>query len=124
MIRVQDLKRSIQFYHEVFGLEVVRRIEFEGFSLTYLANQESDFELELTYNFDRVERYHLGDGYGHLAFSTYGIKEIWEKARLKGYTPADIKTLYKQNDLVARFFFVSDPDGYQIEVIESNDIFS
>lgn len=124
MVRVKDLKHSIKFYHELFELEVKRSIEFESFSLTYLSNQESEFELELTHNFDKTDGYHLGDGYGHLAFSTDNLTAIWEKAQSNGYAPTDIKTLKQLNKLVARFFFVTDPDGYQVEVIESNDLFN
>ncbi|KZN52034.1 VOC family protein [Pseudoalteromonas luteoviolacea] len=123
MIRVRDLSQSVQFYHELFDLEVKRQVDFEGFSLTYLANKETSFELELTYNYDNEKSYELGNGYGHLAFSTEDIESIWRIASLHNYAPSDIKSLHHKDKLVARFFFVADPDGYQVEIIERNETY-
>ena len=69
MIRVLDEQRSTSFYKTAFGLEVADRLDFETFTLVYLSNRETGFELELTVNKDRDTPYVLGDGYGHLAFS-------------------------------------------------------
>ncbi|MDK2595868.1 VOC family protein [Pseudoalteromonas obscura] len=124
MIRVQDLAGSIKFYHELFGFEVRRTIEFDQFSLTYLGNSESHFELELTHNFANTAPYQLGNGYGHLALSSDNIEFLWQKAKTQGYQPSEIKSLNQQEQQVAKFFFVTDPDGYQLEVIERNHIFN
>lgn len=69
MIRVYDLERSLKFYYEALGMKESRRIDKpEGkFTLVYLKDGESDFELELTYNYDPEEPYDLGTGYGHIA---------------------------------------------------------
>ncbi|MCF6440060.1 VOC family protein [Pseudoalteromonas luteoviolacea] len=123
MIRVQDLSKSVQFYHELFDLEVKRQVDFDGFSLTYLANEETSFELELTHNYDNEKAYELGNGYGHLAFSSEDIETIWRIASLHNYDPSDIKSLRHKDTLVARFFFVADPDGYQVEVIEKSEVY-
>ncbi|KZN47332.1 lactoylglutathione lyase [Pseudoalteromonas luteoviolacea] len=123
MIRVLDLDNSIQFYHDLFELTVKRQIEFEQFSLTYLSNYNCDFELELTYNFAQQAPYEHGNGYGHLAFGVDDLNAIWEKANKLGYSPMDIKEFYNREQLVAKFFFIRDPDGYQIEVIERNNTF-
>ncbi|MDK1288749.1 VOC family protein [Pseudoalteromonas umbrosa] len=123
MIRVQDLSKSVQFYHELFDLEVKRQVDFDDFSLTYLANKETCFELELTYNHDNEKAYELGNGYGHLAFCAEDIESIWRIASLHDYCPSDIKSLHHKGKLVARFFFVADPDGYQVEVIERNETY-
>ena len=69
MIRVLDEARSVDFYRRAFGLDVAQRLDFPDFTLVYLSNPETDFELELTVNKGRTEPYQLGDGYGHLAFS-------------------------------------------------------
>ena len=69
MIRVLDEARSIQFYETAFGLSVADRLDFSDFTLIYLSNAESGFELELTVNKDQSGPYDLGDGYGHLAVS-------------------------------------------------------
>ncbi|MEL0221762.1 MAG: VOC family protein, partial [Deltaproteobacteria bacterium] len=68
MIRVMDEQRSVDFYNKVFGMEVTHRLDFPDFTLTYLVNKESGFEIELTINKDREQPYDLGDGYGHVAF--------------------------------------------------------
>ncbi|OCQ20948.1 lactoylglutathione lyase [Pseudoalteromonas luteoviolacea] len=123
MIRVSNLDSSLQFYHDLFDLEVKRQIEFEQFSLTYLGNHACDFELELTYNYAQQAPYELGNGYGHLALGVDDLAMVWEKASKLGYAPMDIKALYNQAQLVAKFFFIRDPDGYHIEVIERNATF-
>jgi len=69
MIRVLDEARSLTFYRTAFGLEVAERLDFESFTLVYLGNAETGFELELTVNKGRDEPYAPGDGYGHLAVS-------------------------------------------------------
>ena len=67
MIRVRDLDRSVRFYREALELAVRDHFPFDGFSLTYLANDQSGFELELTHNQGQAEPYSHGNGYGHLA---------------------------------------------------------
>lgn len=118
MIRVLDEARSVEFYDKVFGLKVAMRLDFDSFTLVYLSNDEDDFELELTINKGREEPYHLGDGYGHLAFSVDDLDA--ERARLleAGYSPNPIVELNHESGLKARFFFISDPDGYKIEVLQ------
>ena len=80
MIRVLEEQRSLSFYTEAFGLEIAERLDFETFTLIYLSNSESEFELELTVNKGRTEPYALGDGYGHLAVSVTDVDA--EHARL------------------------------------------
>jgi lactoylglutathione lyase len=118
MIRVLDEGRSLDFYQRAFGLTVAERMPFEGFTLVYLSNGESGFELELTVNHDRAEPYVLGDGYGHLAFSVDDLEA--EHARLEaiGLNPMPLKELKLEGRPGPRFFFVQDPDGYKIEVLQ------
>lgn len=118
MIRVLDEARSTRFYRQAFGLEVAERLEFDSFTLVYLSNAESEFELELTVNKDRSEPYALGDGYGHLAFSVDDLDAEHERFQEAGLEPRKIVEFSHDGKLLARFFFVADPDGYQIEVLQ------
>ena len=67
--RVADLKKSVEFYTSAFDFEVSRERDFPEykFTLVYLTLPGSNYELELTYNYDHGA-YELGDGYGHIAF--------------------------------------------------------
>ena len=118
MIRVLDLDRSIAFYREAFGFEVADRYDFADFTLVYLRNGENDFELELTLNKGHKEPYGHGDGYGHMAVCVGDLAA--EHARLErlGLKPNPIKEFHRDGSLMARFFFVQDPDGYKTEVLE------
>ena len=118
MIRVTDEARSLAFYKAAFGLEVADRCPFESFSLVYLRNAEDDFELELTVNGDRDKPYDLGDGYGHLAVSVGDLDAEHARMDAEGLAPGDLKTMQRDGQPFARFFFISDPDGYKIEVLQ------
>lgn len=118
MIRVLDEVRSVTFYERAFGLRVADRLAFDSFTLVYMRNDETDFELELTINAGRIEPYVLGDGYGHLALSVADLDA--EHARMVdvGIKPRKIVDFAPEGSVIAKFFFVSDPDGYQIEVLQ------
>jgi lactoylglutathione lyase len=118
MIRVLNEARSVAFYETAFGLKVADRLDFDGFTLIYMSNDESSFELELTVNKDRTEPYNLGDGYGHLAVSVEDV--VAEHARLTdaGLAPRNLVDFKNNGVTVAKFFFIADPDGYQIEVLQ------
>ncbi|KFB09289.1 VOC family protein [Nitratireductor basaltis] len=123
MIRVLDEERSIAFYRTAFGLEVADRLDFESFTLIYLSNPESGFELELTVNKGRTEAYDLGDGYGHLAVSVDNLDEEHARFVAEGLEPRKIVDFAPAGTRIARFFFVKDPDGYEIEVLERSGRF-
>ncbi len=118
MIRVLDEGRSVDFYSRAFGLAVSDRIDFETFTLIYLKNAEADFEVELTVNKGRTEPYDLGDGYGHIAFVVEDLDAEHARMTEAGLGPRKLVDFRNDGVQVARFFFVADPDGYQIEVIE------
>ena len=82
MIRVLNEAVSVQFYYDTFGLEVVDRLDFESFTLIYLALPTSTFELELTVNKSRDTPYDLGDGYGHLAVVVDDLEEVHATAAM------------------------------------------
>lgn len=118
MIRVLDEARSVDFYRQAFGLEVVERLDFESFTLIYMSNGESTFELELTINKGRTEPYDLGDGYGHLALSVDDLDSEHERLTTLGLAPRKLVDFAPGGKVIARFFFIADPDGYQVEVLQ------
>ena len=118
MIRVLDLDRSIDFYDKAFGLKVADHFDFDGFALVYLRNDENDFEIELTLNKGESEAYTHGTGYGHVAVCVDDVKAEHHRFAELGFEPNDVKEFHRDGALMARFFFVQDPDGYKIEVLE------
>jgi lactoylglutathione lyase len=118
MIRVLDEARSLEFYDTAFGLKVADRLDFDSFTLIYLSNPETAFELELTVNKGRTEPYQLGDGYGHLAFSVPDVAAEHARLTEAGLSPRKLVDFAPAGTVIARFFFIADPDGYQIEVLQ------
>ncbi|HWL56086.1 MAG TPA: VOC family protein [Paracoccus sp. (in: a-proteobacteria)] len=118
MIRVLDEARSLSFYETAFGLKVAERLDFDSFTLIYLSNPETEFELELTVNKDRTEPYALGDGYGHLAVSVADVAAEHARLTEAGLAPRKLVDFAPGGEVIARFFFIADPDGYQIEVLQ------
>jgi len=118
MIRVLQEARSVQFYEQAFGLQVADRLDFDTFTLVYMSNADSTFELELTINKDRTEPYDLGDGYGHLAFSVDDLDAAHARLTAAGLAPRKIVDFAPAGDVIARFFFIADPDGYEVEVLQ------
>ena len=118
MIRVLELDRSIDFYRRAFGLEVAKRLDFDDFTLVYLRNSEADFELELTWNRDQEQPYTHGSGYGHIAMVVDDCQAERERFVQEGFNPNPVVQFQHDGALLAKFFFVQDPDGYKVEVIE------
>lgn len=118
MIRVLDEARSVAFYEQAFGLRVVDRLPFDSFTLIYMRNAESDFEVELTINAGRTEPYNIGDGYGHLAVSVADVDAEHDRLTAAGLSPRKLVDFAPGGAVIARFFFIADPDGYQIEVLQ------
>lgn len=116
-IRVHDLEKSLTFYTTVLGLKEVRRLDYPDFKFTlvYLAFEEGGYELELTYNYN-ADPYALGDGFGHIAIGVDDLNAVHEEYKKTGYEITDLKEL---SDGAASFFFIVDPDGYKIEVIQN-----
>ncbi|MGP9804676.1 VOC family protein [Paracoccus sp. NSM] len=118
MIRVLDEAKSVDFYDRCFGLKVAERLDFDSFTLIYLANGESGTELELTVNKGRTEPYDLGDGYGHVAFSVDDVDATHARLISEGFEPRKLVDFAPGGEVIARFFFIKDPDGYEIEVLQ------
>ena len=120
MIRVLDLDKAVSFYDKAFGLKVADKFDFDDFTLVYLRNDENDFEIELTLNKGQTEPYTHGDGYGHIAVCVDDCHAEHSRMTKLGFKPNDVKEFNRDGELMARFFFVQDPDGYKIEVLEKH----
>ncbi len=118
MIRVLEEARSVDFYDKAFGLKIASRVPFDGFTLIYLSNPETGFELELTVNAGRTDAYDLGNGYGHLAVTAEDIDAEYKRFTNLGLTVGKLVEMPHEGKPFARFFFVTDPDGYKTEVIQ------
>ncbi len=118
MIRVLDEQRSVDFYHRAFGLDVADRLDFENFTLVYLSNSETAFELELTINKGQGAPYDLGNGYGHFAVLVEDLEAEHARFEAEGFAPRKLVEFAPDGKLVGKFFFVTDPDGYEIEVLQ------
>jgi lactoylglutathione lyase len=118
MVRVLEETRSVDFYDKAFGLKVADRIAFDGFTLIYLSNPEIGFELELTVNAGQAEPYQLGNGYGHLAVTVDDVEAEYRRFTDLGLTVGELVDMQHDGQPFARFFFVTDPDGYKTEVIQ------
>ena len=123
MVRVLDEAKSVAFYGQAFGLAVADRVDFPDFTLIYMRNPEADFEVELTVNKGRTEPYDLGNGYGHVAFEVAALDSARDQLAAAGYSPKDIKQMTHDGKPFGRFFFIEDPDGYKIEVLEKGSRF-
>ena len=117
MIRVLDMEKSIKFYGEVLGLKESHRLDFPDFALVYLRNPHNDFEIELTLNKGREEAYTHGTGYGHIGVVVPDAAAKRAELAAK-YECTPVKEFKRGDELLARFFFMQDPDGYKIEMLE------
>ena len=119
MLRVGNLKKSIDFYSHVLGMRMLRRKDYpEGkFTLAFVGYQdETDAAvLELTHNWG-VEKYDLGTGYGHIAIEVDDAYLACEMAKKRGGKVTREAGPMKHGATVIAF--VEDPDGYKIEFIQ------
>ena len=99
-------------------MEEVDRLDFDDFTLVYVSNAENDFEVEFTLNKGQTEPYDLGNGYGHLAVSVGDLESEHARLTEAGFQPGRIVELQKDGSVAGKFFFIADPDGYQVEVLQ------
>ena len=123
MIRVFDEAKSLDFYARAFDLQIADRLVFPDFALIYLRHPSSPFELELTVNLGRQKPYLAGDGYGHLAVVVDNLDSEHARFERENLSPGPLRDFKHDGATLARFFFVSDPDGYKIEVIQKGGRF-
>ena len=122
MLRVGDLQRAIDFYTRVMGMQLLRTTDRpeQKYSLAFVGYESNpgQAELELTYNYG-VEKYEMGGAYGHIALGVNDIYATCEQVRAQGGNitrePGPVKG---GNTLIA---FITDPDGYKIELIQRDD---
>jgi len=119
MLRVGDLEQSLKFYCEVLGMKLLRQKEYPGgeFTLAFVGyGDESDNAvIELTYNWG-VEKYELGDAYGHIALGVDDIYGTCEMIRAQGGKVTREPGPMKHGSTVIAF--VEDPNGYKVELIQ------
>jgi lactoylglutathione lyase len=126
MLRVGDLPRSIRFYTEALGMTLLRSTErpAQKYSLAFLGygSNPEQAEIELTYNHG-VSSYDLGSAYGHIAIGAADIAAVCERVRamsaeLGGQVTREPGPVQGGSTVIA---FVTDPDGYKIELIQRED---
>ncbi|MEH2316686.1 lactoylglutathione lyase [Nostoc sp.] len=119
MLRVGNLEESLKFYCELLGMKLLRRKDYPGgeFTLAFVGyGDESDNSLiELTYNWG-VEKYELGNAYGHIALGVDDIYATCEEIRNQGGKVVREPGPMKHGSTVIAF--VEDPDGYKVELIQ------
>ena len=119
MLRVGSLQRSIDFYTNVLGMKLLRTTERpeQKYSLAFVGygNNPEHAEIELTHNHG-VESYELGTAYGHIAIGVPDVYGACEKIRTSGGAVTREAGPVKGGTTVIAF--VTDPDGYKIELIE------
>jgi lactoylglutathione lyase len=118
MIRVGNLERSIEFYTERLGLKLHKRKDYEAgeFTLAFLGGElGTEPYLELTYNWG-VDKYELGNAYGHVAFGVTDIYKTCEQIQTAGGKVTRPPGPMKHGTSVIAF--VEDPDGYKVELIQ------
>jgi lactoylglutathione lyase len=119
MIRVGDLDKSIAFYTEILGMQLLRRQDYpEGrFTLAFVGYGDEDKEavLELTHNWDTAA-YELGNGYGHVALAVPDAAAACDAIKRRGGKVVREAGPMKHGKTVIAF--VEDPDGYKVELIQ------
>ena len=111
-VNVRDLEKSVKFYQEAFGLEIVRTHEPEdkSFKLVFLEDANHFWRLELTWLRDwEKDSYNLGDNEFHLAFETEDMEAAHAKHKEMG-------CICFENPAMG-IYFINDPDGYWLEIV-------
>lgn len=112
MLRVSDLKTSVLFFNQCLDLQVIRSFDNSSgrFSLVYLAYPDSDFEIELTHNWD-IDSYQTGNSFGHISILVGNIYDVCQRVVDFGYSinrpPRD-----------GAMAFFKTPDGISIELLQ------
>ena len=119
MLRVGNLERSVAFYRDVMGMQLLRTTDRpdQKYSLAFVGygDEAHGAVLELTYNYG-VDRYDLGGGYGHIAIEVADAAAACAAVKAKGGAVTREAGPVKGGATVIAF--VQDPDGYKIELIE------
>jgi lactoylglutathione lyase len=115
-IRVMDLEKSVEFYKQALSLEEIKRYDYSEyeFTLVYLSDENRNFEIELTYNYNPEKPYEIGNGFSHFALAVSDLEKSHEFHKNMGLEVTDLKGLAKQKP---SYYFITDPDGYKVEII-------
>lgn len=120
MIRVGDLDKSIAFYTEVLGMQLLRRKDYPDgkFTLAFVGYGPEDEHavIELTHNWG-TDSYDLGNGFGHVALEVEDAYAACDEIRKRGGNVVREAGPMKHGSTVIAF--VEDPDGYKIELIQT-----
>ena len=123
MLRVGNLQRSIDFYTQVLGMKLLRQSENPEYkySLAFIGygSNPEHAEIELTYNWG-VEKYEMGTAYGHIALGVHDCYAAVEKIKAAGGNVTREAGPVKGGSTVIAF--VTDPDGYKIELIQRSTL--
>jgi len=121
MLRVGDMERSVKFYTEVMGMKLLRTTDRpeQKYSLAFVGYDTEDKQavIELTYNYG-TDKYDLGTAFGHTAFAVDDVYKTCEQVKAKGGTVTREAGPVKGGTTVIAF--VQDPDGYKIELIQTD----
>lgn len=118
MLRVCNLERSINFYTEVLGMQLLRKKDYSNgrFTLAFLGYgpESEQTALELTHNWD-IAHYELGNAYGHIAIEVDDVYAAAAAIRQRGGTITREAGPMKESTTILAF--AEDPDGYKIELL-------
>lgn len=113
-LRVRDIDATLDFYTNLFDFKVdeERKYPDDGFDLIYLASPGASVRIELTYNYD-ADPYEVGNGFSHLGVTVDDLEAMHDVCKASPYETGDLRGL---SGGTPSYFFVTDPDGYRIEV--------
>ncbi|KAB0589203.1 lactoylglutathione lyase, partial [Cupriavidus gilardii] len=121
MLRVGNLERSLKFYTEVLGMQLLRQREYqEGrFTLAFVGygDEANHTVLELTHNWD-TDHYDLGNAYGHIAIAVDDAYTACDEIKARGGKV--VREAGPMKGGVTVIAFVEDPDGYKVELIQQD----
>jgi lactoylglutathione lyase len=120
MLRVKDLDKSLHFYHDLLGMQLLRKRDYPTgkFTLAFVGyGDETDSTvIELTHNWDQAEAYNLGSAFGHLAIGVPDVYKACETLAAAGVKiPRPAGPMAHGGSVIA---FIEDPDGYRIELVQ------
>ncbi|MBT4204355.1 lactoylglutathione lyase [Hyphomicrobiales bacterium] len=120
MIRVLDIEKSVDFYTRLLGMKLLRKKDFPGGRFTNVfvgyGSEDTHAVVELTHNWDQVEPYELGSGYGHIALGVKDIYKVCEDLERSGAKIPRKPGPMKHG--TTHIAFIEDPDGYKIELVD------
>lgn len=115
-LRTKKPEETIRFYGKYFGFKENARADLGVKTLVFLKNPESESELE--FSLDKNASLVLGDGFNHLAFSVSDLDAIYKQCKDDNLNPTEPVDVKVGDAKIARLFFVNDPNGYLVEIVQ------